>query len=94
MYDWDEAIYAQVAKAMNATGDWLRSQYEYQVWIDKPPLLMWSAARLPTTVKRLVVVGNERDGGNSTQCTCPAGRRSTGMLTVKPADRRREEARQ
>src|SRR5579859_4138238 len=46
LHDWDEAIYAQVSKEMIATGDWLRPHYEYELWIDKPPLLMWSTALL------------------------------------------------
>jgi len=46
LHDWDEAIYAQVAKEMNATGDWLQPHYEYKPWVDKPPLLMWSTALL------------------------------------------------
>ncbi len=44
LQDWDEAVYAQVSKEMIATGDWLRPHYESRVWIDKPPLLMWSTA--------------------------------------------------
>lgn len=46
LHDWDEAIYAQVSKEMIATGDWLRPHYEYKVWIDKPPVLMWTTALL------------------------------------------------
>jgi 4-amino-4-deoxy-L-arabinose transferase-like glycosyltransferase len=46
LHDWDEAIYAQISKEMNQTGDWLRPHYEYKLWIDKPPLLMWSTALL------------------------------------------------
>jgi 4-amino-4-deoxy-L-arabinose transferase-like glycosyltransferase len=46
LHDWDEAIYAQVSKEMNESGDWLRPHYGYKPWIDKPPLLMWSTAFL------------------------------------------------
>jgi len=44
LYAWDEAVYAQVAKEILQTRDWLTPHYEYQVWIDKPPLLMWLTA--------------------------------------------------
>jgi len=42
--DWDEATYAQISKEMVHSGDWMTEHYEYEVWFDKPPLLMWSIA--------------------------------------------------
>ncbi|HJR09533.1 MAG TPA: glycosyltransferase family 39 protein [Pyrinomonadaceae bacterium] len=42
--DWDEAIYAQVAKEIARGGDWLTLHWEYQNWFEKPPLLMWTTA--------------------------------------------------
>ena len=42
--DWDEAIYAQVAKEMVQGGDWLTLHWEFQNWFEKPPLLMWTTA--------------------------------------------------
>jgi 4-amino-4-deoxy-L-arabinose transferase-like glycosyltransferase len=42
--DWDEAIYAQVAKEMVTGGDWLTLHWEFQNWFEKPPLLMWTTA--------------------------------------------------
>ena len=44
LIDWDEAIYAKVAKNMLESGDYLnlhwRSMQEY--WFEKPPFYMWS----------------------------------------------------
>jgi 4-amino-4-deoxy-L-arabinose transferase-like glycosyltransferase len=42
--DWDEAIYAQIAKEMVQSGDWLTLHWEFQNWFEKPPLLMWTTA--------------------------------------------------
>lgn len=42
--DWDEAIYAQVAKEIVERGDWLTLHWQYQNWFEKPPLLMWTTA--------------------------------------------------
>ncbi|HEV2802712.1 MAG TPA: glycosyltransferase family 39 protein [Pyrinomonadaceae bacterium] len=43
--DWDEAIYAQVSKEMaRGAGDWLTPTWEFQTWLEKPPLLMWTTA--------------------------------------------------
>ena len=42
--DWDEAIYAQVAKEIAEGGDWLTLHWQYQNWFEKPPLLMWTTA--------------------------------------------------
>jgi 4-amino-4-deoxy-L-arabinose transferase-like glycosyltransferase len=39
--DWDEAIYAEVAKEMVNRGDWLTQYYNYQPWFEKPPLQTW-----------------------------------------------------
>ncbi len=44
--DWDEAIYAQVAREMVSSGDWLTPHYNFQPWFEKPPLLMWITATL------------------------------------------------
>jgi 4-amino-4-deoxy-L-arabinose transferase-like glycosyltransferase len=46
LYDWDEAIYAQIAKEMVTRGDWLTPHWDYQPWFDKPPLYMWITALL------------------------------------------------
>jgi 4-amino-4-deoxy-L-arabinose transferase-like glycosyltransferase len=42
--DWDEAIYAQVAKEMVNNGDWLTMHYGNELWFEKPPLLIWITA--------------------------------------------------
>ena len=42
--DWDEAIYAEVAKEILQSGNWLTLQWEHQPWFEKPPLLMWVTA--------------------------------------------------
>lgn len=46
LIDWDEAIYAKVAKNILMTGDWLNlhwaSMKDY--WFEKPPLYMWLTA--------------------------------------------------
>ena len=41
LYDWDEAIYAQVSKEMVQRGDWLRLHWGDKPWMEKPPLYMW-----------------------------------------------------
>jgi 4-amino-4-deoxy-L-arabinose transferase-like glycosyltransferase len=43
---WDESIYAQVAKEMLETGDWMTTRYDHRFFFDKPPLLMWAQAFL------------------------------------------------
>lgn len=42
--DWDEAVYAQAAKEMLQGGDWLVLHYQYKIWMDEPPLLVWLTA--------------------------------------------------
>jgi 4-amino-4-deoxy-L-arabinose transferase-like glycosyltransferase len=42
--DWDEAIYAQVAREILVTGDWLTLHYDGAPWFLKPPLAFWAAA--------------------------------------------------
>lgn len=44
--DWDEAIYAQVAKEILNSGDWLTLHWNYYEWFHKPPLFMWSTSLL------------------------------------------------
>ncbi len=46
LLDWDEAIYAQIAKEIVHGGDWLTLHYGYKPWFEKPPLLMWLTAVL------------------------------------------------
>ena len=58
LHDWDEAIYAQVSKEMNESGDWLRPHYGYKPWIDKPPLLMdrLSGADALDSISRMLIL--------------------------------------
>ena len=42
--DWDEATYAQVAREMVATGDWLTPRWGGDSFFDKPPLTLWAMA--------------------------------------------------
>jgi hypothetical protein len=44
--DWDEAIYAQIAKEMTRNGDWLTPHYSNDPWFEKPPLQIWTTAFL------------------------------------------------
>ncbi len=40
--DWDEAIFAQAAKEMLRSGDWVVLHFQHGPWFDKPPLFVWS----------------------------------------------------
>jgi 4-amino-4-deoxy-L-arabinose transferase-like glycosyltransferase len=44
--DWDEAIYAQVAREVLEDGHWLTLHWTYEPWFEKPPLLPWLTALL------------------------------------------------
>lgn len=44
LLDWDEAIYAQVAREILQSGDWINLYHGYQPYFEKPPLLMWAIA--------------------------------------------------
>jgi 4-amino-4-deoxy-L-arabinose transferase-like glycosyltransferase len=46
LVDWDEAIYAQVAREMVNSGNWLTPHLNGQLWFEKPPLLFWITATL------------------------------------------------
>lgn len=41
--DWDEAIYAEVSREMLAHS-WLIPSWNYQLWLEKPPLMLWITA--------------------------------------------------
>jgi 4-amino-4-deoxy-L-arabinose transferase-like glycosyltransferase len=41
--DWDEAIYAEVSREMLAHS-WLIPHWNYQLWLEKPPLMLWITA--------------------------------------------------
>lgn len=42
--DWDEAIYAQIAREMLQGNNWLTPHYEFRPFYEKPPLLFWLTA--------------------------------------------------
>jgi 4-amino-4-deoxy-L-arabinose transferase-like glycosyltransferase len=44
LVDYDEAAYAEVARAMLATGDWIAPKLCGHLWFEKPPLLYWAEA--------------------------------------------------
>ena len=44
--NWDEAIYAELAKEMVQSGDWLTLRWQQAVWFEKPPLTIWLIAIL------------------------------------------------
>lgn len=39
--NWDEAIYAEVAKEILQSGDWLTLHWQHANWFEKPPLAFW-----------------------------------------------------
>ena len=51
--EWDEAIYAEVAREMLPDGawrgGWMTPHWNYQLWLEKPPLLMWLTALMYRT---------------------------------------------
>lgn len=41
LFDWDEINFAECAREMIATGDYLRPQIDFQPFREKPPLFIW-----------------------------------------------------
>jgi len=44
LFDWDEINFAELAREMVVTGDWLQLQINYQRFTEKPPLFFWLQA--------------------------------------------------
>jgi 4-amino-4-deoxy-L-arabinose transferase-like glycosyltransferase len=44
--NWDESIYAEVAKEILQSGDWLTLHWQHANWFEKPPLTFWIMAGL------------------------------------------------
>jgi 4-amino-4-deoxy-L-arabinose transferase-like glycosyltransferase len=44
LFDWDEINFAEIAREMLATGNWLQPQIGYVPFFEKPPLFMWMQA--------------------------------------------------
>lgn len=42
--NWDEAIYAEVAKEIVQSRDWLTLHWQHADWLEKPPLTFWTMA--------------------------------------------------
>lgn len=69
LFDWDEINFAELAREMVVTGDFLRLQINYEIFTEKPPLFFWLqaicmklfgvgefAARLPNALLGVVVL--------------------------------------
>jgi len=41
LFDWDEINFAEIAREMVVSGDWLRPQMHFEAFHEKPPLFMW-----------------------------------------------------
>ena len=44
LFDWDEINFAECAREMVLTGDWVRPQIDFQPFFEKPPLFIWAQA--------------------------------------------------
>ena len=44
LFDWDEINFAEIAREMLATHNWLQPQIGYVPFYEKPPLFMWMQA--------------------------------------------------
>ncbi|MDQ1265910.1 MAG: hypothetical protein QG635_1062 [Bacteroidota bacterium] len=44
LFDWDELNFAEAAREMLVTGDWLTVRIDYQPFHEKPPLFFWLQA--------------------------------------------------
>ncbi len=69
LFDWDEINFAECAREMLLTGDFLRPQIDYEPFFEKPPLFIWMqalsmqvfgvnefAARFPNAVAGVLVL--------------------------------------
>ena len=44
LFDWDEINFAEIAREMVVSGDWLRPQMHFEAFHEKPPLFIWMQA--------------------------------------------------
>ncbi|HXR79030.1 MAG TPA: glycosyltransferase family 39 protein [Bryobacteraceae bacterium] len=44
LVSWDEAIYAEISKEFLILHSWLTPHWNYQPWMEKPPLFLWVTA--------------------------------------------------
>ncbi len=69
LFDWDEINFAECAREMLLTGEWVRPQIDFQPFFEKPPFFFWAqalsmsmfgvnefAARFPNAVCGLVTL--------------------------------------
>jgi 4-amino-4-deoxy-L-arabinose transferase-like glycosyltransferase len=69
LFDWDEINFAEIAREMIITGDYLRPQINYELFTEKPPMFMWLqalamhifgmneyGARFPNTIAGLITL--------------------------------------
>ena len=69
LFDWDEINFAEIAREMVITGDYLRPQINYVTFTEKPPMFMWMqavsmnvfgmneyAARFPNTIAGIITL--------------------------------------
>lgn len=69
LFDWDEINFAEAAREMLDSGDWLRMQIDFKPFWEKPPLFIWLqalsmwllgvgeyAARLPNAITGIVTL--------------------------------------
>ena len=69
LFDWDEINFAEIAREMVVTGDYLRPQIDYELFTEKPPMFMWFqaasmnvfgmneyASRFPNTIAGLITL--------------------------------------
>ena len=52
LFDWDEINFAELAREMVVTGDFLRMHINYEVFTEKPPLFFWMLSALSFAVLR------------------------------------------
>jgi 4-amino-4-deoxy-L-arabinose transferase-like glycosyltransferase len=96
--DWDEATYAEIAREMLKSGDWITPHWNGIPLHDKPPLVMWLmaagmmfinsielAARLPAALAGLFAVGITILLGRSLFCTW-TGLTAATLLLVSSRD--------
>lgn len=69
LFDWDEINFAELAREMVITGDWMQMQINFERFTEKPPLFFWFqalcmelfgvgeyAARLPNAILGIIVL--------------------------------------
>ncbi len=69
LFDWDEVNFAEIAREMIVTNDYLRMQVNFQPFWEKPPLFIWTqvlsmkifginefAARFPNAIVGIITL--------------------------------------